>query len=231
MRLTQRTIVNIPVFALTLLFATYGCQTTNNSMTSEQSVSTRKSEPAKVDVENTEPKMISLSQTTPVEKSTVTTEKPSDSDKEHLEKFQKRFGSLLMGHGAAGNDNPQEKESAVDAPGESDTVEDRPFVELEKKLYGNWINMKETESYGFHDDGTVIVTVIGQRDRRQMLNGHYRLVEEGRIKIDFEGDPFAGHMPPSYFKISFSENEFTLTDEPKGVDQPDGPSTKYQRIK
>jgi hypothetical protein len=38
-------------------------------------------------------------------------------------------------------------------------------------------------------------------------------------------------MPARYFKISISADMFTLTDEPKGPDEPDGSSTKYNRLK
>ena len=100
---------------------------------------------------------------------------------------------------------------------------------MERKLYGNWINKKETESYEFHDDGTVLINVIGQRGKSYKLNGNYILVGENRIKIDFRGDSFAGQRPPSYFKITISADMFTLTDEPKGSDEPDGPSTNYNR--
>ncbi len=112
----------------------------------------------------------------------------------------------------------------------SEEIENRLFIELERKLYGNWTNKKETESYEFHDDGTVLISVIGERDKSFKLNGNYILVGKDRIKIDFRGDSFAGHMPPRYFKISISEDKFTLTDEPKGPDAPDGPSTNYNRM-
>jgi hypothetical protein len=40
----------------------------------------------------------------------------------------------------------------------------------------------------------------------------------------------ASQMPPRYFKLSISENAFSLTDEPKKKGGPDGPTTKYNRV-
>lgn len=235
MQITQRTMLCKSFFAMVLLFAVYGCQTTNNKVTPEQPVSTVKSEPVQVDVENAENTAAGLSQTTPAEKEvegTVAAEKTSDSEKERMENFHKRFGSFLGGHGVGSMNVPAvAKESAEDATVTPDAVEDRPFVMLEKKLYGRWINIKETESYDFHDDGTVTIVVIDKRrDRSQKLDGLYKLVEEGRIKIGFKEGPFANAMPARHFKISISENEFALTDEPKGPDGPDGPTTMYKRV-
>jgi len=48
--------------------------------------------------------------------------------------------------------------------------------------------------------------------------------------IDFRKDSMASKMPPRYFKISISENEFSLTDEPNKKGGPDGPTTKYKRV-
>lgn len=235
MQITQKTMSGKSFFVIILLFAIYGCQTTNNTVTPEQPVSTIKSEPVQADVENAENTEADLSKTAPTEskaKEASATQGPSDLDKEHMEKYQKIFGNLLFGHGGERKSvSADEKEQAEDATVESDAVEDRPFAALEKKLYGNWINIKETESYDFHDDGTVKIVVIDRkRDRSQSLKGRYKLVEEYRIKIDLKGDPFAKKMPPRHFKISISENEFTLTDEPKGPDEPDGPTTRYKRI-
>jgi len=127
--------------------------------------------------------------------------------------------------------NTTSTEKSTENPAaKSDEIKNRPFIELEKKLYGNWINKKETESYEFHDDGTVLINVIGQRGKSYKLNGNYILVGEERIKIDFRGDSFAGQMPARYFKIDISADRFTLTDEPKGPDEPDGPSTNYNRF-
>ncbi len=142
----------------------------------------------------------------------------------------------MMGHGRGPENTPEDrnttttKKSTENLTAKSEEIENRPFIELERKQYGNWTNKKETESNEFHDDGTVLINVIGQRDKSYKLNGNYILVGEERIKIDFRGDSFAGQMPARYFKISISANDFTLTDEPKGPDDPDGPSTTYNRI-
>ena len=110
-------------------------------------------------------------------------------------------------------------------------IENRPYIGIEKKLYGKWINKLETESYDFHDDGTVIIIIEGPREGKTMkLNGNFMIVGADRIKIDFRNDSFASRRPPSYFKVSVSENEFSLTDEPKKKGGPDGPTTKYNRV-
>ena len=101
---------------------------------------------------------------------------------------------------------------------------------MEKQLYGKWINKRETESYDFLDNGTVTIVVSGQSRKMYTLHGHYKIVEADRIKIDFRGDATASQMPPRYFKISISENAFSLTDEPKKKGGPDGPTTKYNRV-
>ncbi|NOR65467.1 MAG: hypothetical protein GQ468_05555 [Candidatus Scalindua sp.] len=109
-------------------------------------------------------------------------------------------------------------------------IENRPYIGIEKKLYGKWINKLETESYDFHDDGTVTIIIEGPRGRTMKLNGNFMIVEADRIKIDFRGDSMASKMPPRYFKLSISENAFSLTDEPKIKGEPDGPTTKYNRV-
>jgi len=109
-------------------------------------------------------------------------------------------------------------------------TEKRPYIEMEKQLYGRWINKLETESYDFHGDGTVVIVIEGPRERTMKLTGNFMIVEADRIKIDFRNDTFASRRPPSYFKVSISENEFSLTDEPKKKGGPDGPTTKYNRV-
>lgn len=233
MKVIQNFILRHSFFALLVLFAVYGCKTTdNNTIIPEPSVSNLKSESEQVDKKNTGR---STPQASPVKMETTTTEesvykvtgKSNNIDEESLAAVKKSMigkWSDLLGHGGMPG-SPSEEEAAT-----TGKIEQRPFIELEKKLYGKWINIKETESYEFHDDGTVIIIVTGQRGMSQKLKGNYKLVEEGRIKIDFRGDFFASRMPPSHFKISISANEFTLTDEPKGPDEPFGAETKYNRI-
>ena len=219
-------------FALLLLFAVYGCKTTDNTIIPEPSVSNLKSEPEQADKKNTGH---NTPQTSPVKMETTTTDESvykvtGKSDKINEEPLAAAKKSMigkwsnLLGHGGMPG-SPTEEEAAT-----AGKIEQRPFIELEKKLYGKWINIKETESYEFHDDGTVVIIVTGQRGMSQKLKGNYKLVEEGRIKIDFKGDFFASRMPPRHFKISISANEFTLTDEPEGLDEPFGAATKYNRI-
>jgi hypothetical protein len=219
-----------------LLFTIYGCNTTNNTTATKASGSNLKPDITQADSEVPKP---TKPQSSPAEhQEEVTTDKQSELDKRQaMEKLHKRLGSFITGHGGGPEHTPEgksvtsTKKSTENSAAKFEEIENRLFVELERKLYGNWINKKETESYEFHDDGTVLISVIGERGRSYKLNGNYILVGEDRIKIDFRGDSFAGQMPARYFKISISADVFTLTDEPKGPDEPDGPSTKYNRLK
>ncbi len=222
-------------FALILLFTIYGCNTTNNATTQKTSDSNLKPDITQADSEVPKP---AKPQSSPVEhQEEVTTDKQSELDKRQaMEKLHKRLGSFITGHGRGPEHTPEgksvtsTKKSTENSAAKFEEIENRLFVELERKLYGNWINKKETESYEFHDDGTVLINVIGERDRSLKLNGNYILVGEDRIKIDFRGDSFAGQMPARYFKIIISENEFALIDEPKAPGEPDGNIDKYKRV-
>ncbi len=213
-------------FAVFLLFAIYGCQTTDSAVTSGP-------------VEHV------VSQTSTVEKEVSTasaaatdaTGKAVRKETEVMKKFGNNFLGILKGHGgAAPADGSGEKEAvnrdkAVDdLAAKPVNTENRPYIEMEKQLYGKWINKLETESYDFLDDGTVAIVVSGQRGKTHTLHGHYKIVETSRIKIDFRDDSMASQMPPRYFKISISEDTFSLTDEPKKKAGPDGPTTKYNRV-
>ena len=222
-------------FALLLLFTVYGCNTTNNTTATKASGSNLKPDITQADSEVPKP---AKPQSSPAEhhEEAVADKKSGLDKKQAIETLHKRLGSFITGHGRGPEHTPEgksvtsTKKSTENPAAKSEEIGNRLFVELEKKLYGNWTNKKETESYEFHDDGTVLIHVIGERDRSYKLNGNYILVGKDRIKIDFRGDSFAGQMPPRYFKISISEDKFTLTDEPKGPDAPDGPSTNYNRI-
>jgi hypothetical protein len=235
MKIMQIVTLRQSFFALILLFTIYGFNTTNNAIAQKTSDSDLKPDITQADTEAPKP---AIPQSSPAEhQEDAVTDKQSELDKKQdIGKLQKRLGSLLMGHGRAAENALEDKnttstmKSTENLEVKSDEMEDRPFIELEKKLYGMWTNIKETESYEFHDDGTVLINVSGPRDMSYKLNGNYKLVEEERIKIDFRGDRLANQMPPRYFKISISADEFTLTDEPKGPDKPDGSSTKYNRI-
>jgi hypothetical protein len=219
MKIMQSFTLRLSFFALILLFTIYGCNTTNNATATKASDSNLKPDITQADAEE------------------ATTNKQSESDnkREDIEMIHKRLGGFMVGHGRGIENAPEDssttstKKSTENLTAKSEEIENRLFIELERKLYGNWINKKETESYEFHDDGTVLINVIGQRGKSYKLNGNYILVGENRIKIDFRGDSFAGQMPPRYFKITISADMFTLTDEPKGSDEPDGPSTNYNR--
>ncbi len=234
MKNTQRIIIFKFFLALFILLVIYGCQTTNGTNTPESPVSSLKSDKTQTDVEKTEHV---VNKTSIVKKEADQSTKAAELEKEHIEKFQKRLFGMMGGHGGTAqqdanvaNQTENLKQTADDLTVKPSKPENRPFEELEKSLYGNWINYKETESYDFHDDGTVIIVVIGQRSKSYTLNGNYMLVEKERIKFDFKNDSFARQMPPRYYKITISENEFALTDEPKESSGPDGPTTKYKRI-
>ena len=235
MKIMQSFTLRQSFFALILLFTIYGFNTTNNAIAQKTSYSDLKPDITQADAEDGK---LSNPQSSPAEhQKEAATDKQSELDrKQVIEMLQKRLGNLMVGHGGGLGNTPEDKnttstkKSTENLTAKSDEIEDRPFIEMERKLYGKWTNIKETESYEFHDDGTVLINVTGQRGRSYRLNGNYKLVEEERIKIDFRGDRLASQMPPRYFKISISANEFTLTDEPKGPDEPDGSSTKYNRI-
>ena len=236
MKIMQIVTLRQSFFALILLFTIYGFNTTSNAIAQNTSDSDIKPDITQADAEDAKP---GKPQSGPAEhQEEAATDKQSElnNKKQGLEKLHKRLESFIMGHGRGPENTPEDRnttsteKSTEDLTAKSDEIENRPFIELERKLYGNWINKKETESYDFHDDGTVLINVIGQRDKSYKLNGNYKLVGEERIKIDFRGDSFAGQMPARHFKISISANAFTLTDEPKGPGEPDGPSTTYNRI-
>jgi hypothetical protein len=223
-------------FMLVLLIATYGCQTASN-ITSEPDVKNLQSESLQADKESTGGR---APQTSPVKNETTTTEEPSDQvtgkpgeiDKKSLTELQKEMVSRWLGaggHGWAPISKPAEEEAnTAEKPADkvtekSNEIERGPFVDLEKNVVGEWLNLKETESIEFLDDGTIIIT--DREGDRPKLKGNYKFVDKGRLRVDFKGDFYAKLMPPMHFKIFVSENEITLTDEP------DGAATVYKRIK
>ncbi len=225
-------------FAVFLLFAAYGCQTTNNAVTSEPLV-------AELTPDKTESEERIVPQTSTVENeasatsATATDETGTTAGKEAemMEKFGNNFLGRLRGHGAAILTDPSSEKEAIakdkpeaDLAVKSVVAENRPYIEIEKQLYGKWINKLETESYDFHDNGTVTIVTEGPRGNSVKLNGNYQIIEADRIKFDFRDDSVASRRPPSYFKVSVSENAFSLTDEPRKKDGPDGPTTKYNRV-
>jgi hypothetical protein len=226
-------------FAVFLLFAVYGCQTTDSTVTSEPPIVERTSGKAGSDAKYVEH---AVPQTSAVEKETsaasvTATDEASTTDrneKETMEKFGNYFIGRLSGHGGAMVSGEKEAvnqdKPVADLAAKPAVIENRPYIGIEKKLYGKWINKLETESYDFHDDGTVTIIIEGPRGRTMKLNGNFMIVEADRIKIDFRGDSMASKMPPRYFKLSISENAFSLTDEPKIKGEPDGPTTKYNRV-
>jgi hypothetical protein len=217
MKITQRLLYK-SFFAVFLLFAVYGCQTTNNAVTSETPVAPQTS---------TVEKEASAPSTKVTDKTGTTDEKEA----EIMEKFGNNFLGRLQGHGATMlSGSSSEKEAVTKDKLKSVVAENRPYIEIEKQLYGKWINKLETESYDFHDNGTVIIVTEGSRGNTVKLNGNFKIVEADRIIIGIKSDAFSSRRPPSYFKISISENQFSLTDEPKKKGGPDGPTTEYNRV-
>jgi hypothetical protein len=207
-----------------LLFAIYGCQTTNNAVTSETPVVPQTS-------------MVEKEASTASVTATNDTGTKAMEEAAHMKKFGNNFLGRLRGHGAAMLTAPSGMKEAVakdkpeaDLAVKSVVAENRPYIEIEKQLYGKWINKLETESYDFHDNGTVIIVTEGQRENTVKLNGNYKIVKADRIKFDFRNDSIASRRPPSYFKVSVSENAFSLTDEPRKKGGPDGPTTVYNRL-
>jgi len=235
MKVTQRLLYK-SFFAVLLLFAVYGCQTTNNAVTSEPPVAGLTSDKTE-SVEHIAPQtntVVKEAFATATEGTGTTVGKET----EIMEKFGNYLIGRLSGHGGGAMplDAAAEKEAVVQDKQVTDLAvkpagtEKRPYIEIEKQLYGRWINKLETESYDFHGDGTVIIVISGPRGNTMKLNGNFVIVEADRIKIDFRNDTFASRRPPSYFKVSISENEFSLTDEPSKKGEPDGPTTKYNRV-
>ena len=238
MKVTQRLLYR-SFFAVLLLFAVYGCQTTNNAVTSEPPVAELTSDKTE-SVEHIAPQTNTVVKEASATSATATEETGTTAGKE--KEIMERFGNYLIGRlsghggGAMPSDAAAEKEAVVQDKQVTDLAvkpagtEKRPYIEMEKQLYGRWTNKLETESYDFHGDGTVIIVVAGPRGKTMKLTGNFMIVEADRIKIDFRNDTFASRRPPSYFKVSVSENSFSLTDEPKKKGGPDGPTTKYNRV-
>lgn len=240
MKATQRLLYK-SFFAVFLLFAVYGCQTTNSTVASEPPVAELTSDKTESDAEYAEhiaPQTSTVDKETSATSVTATDDTGTKAMEEtaHMKKFENNFLGLLKGHGGAESDVSDMKEvvnsdkTVSDSDAKPVTTENRPYIEMEKQLYGKWSNKIETESYDFHDDGTVIIVVSGPRGKTHTLKGNYKILETDRIKIDFRDDSFARHRPPSYFKIFISENQFSLTDEPKKKGEPDGATTKYNRM-
>jgi hypothetical protein len=210
---------------LVLLIATYGCQIANNTIAPESSVANLQSDSSQVAAEHRVP------QTSPAEKETTTTEKSTNKVTGKPEEIEKRSSAGLqknlfarwsnLGHGGMIQSSSAAEETTT--TGKSAEAEKESFIELEKNVIGKWMNLKETESLEFLDDGTIVI--IDKRGINPKLKGNYKFVDEGRLMVDIIGGLYAKAIPLMSFKISISENEITLTDEP------DGAATIYKRIK
>ncbi len=202
---------------LVLLIVTSGCQTADNIITPEPSVANLQSNKEAVTTEKSIDK--------------VTGE--SDIEKRSSAELQKNMISRwsgLLGHGglpqsSSGEEKttPKTEKSADKVTGKPEEKEKGSFIELEKNVVGKWLNLKETESIEFFDDGNIVI--VDKRGTNPKSRGNYKFVDEGRLRVVFRGDIYAKLIPPMSFKISISENEITLTDEP------DGAATTYKRIK
>jgi hypothetical protein len=217
-----------------LLIATYGCQTVNNTITPESSVANLQSDSSQVATERRTP------QTSPAEKETTTTEKSADKVTGKSEEIEKRSSTGLqknllarwsnLGHGgmiqssSAAEETTTTEKPADKVTGKSAEAEKESFVELEGNVIGKWMNFKETESLEFLDDGTIVI--IDKRGVNPTLKGNYKFVDKDHLKVySFGKGLYSKFLPPMSFKISISENEITLTDEP------DGAATIYKRTK
>jgi hypothetical protein len=193
---------------LVLLIATCGCQTVNTTTTPESSV-------ANLQLNN---------ESTTMEKSTnKVTGKSEEIEKRSSAGLQKNLLTRWsnLGHGGMiQSGSAAEKTTTTEKSAEA---EKGSFVELEKNVIGKWMNLKETESLEFLDDGTIVI--IDKRGLNPKLKGNYKFVDEGRLMVAIIGGLYAKSIPLMSFKISISENEITLTDEP------DGAATTYKRIK
>jgi hypothetical protein len=218
MNIIQR-ITLYPFFLmLVLLIAICGCHTANNTIMPESSQVATKHR---------------VSQTSLAEKETTTTEKPTNKvtgKPEEIEKIssvemQKNLlakWSNMMGHGGVSQSSSAAEETTT--TGKSAEAEKESFIELEGNVIGKWMNLKETESLEFLDDGTIVI--IDKRGVNPPLKGNYKFVDKDRLKVYQYGKGlYSKLLPPMSFKISISENEITLTDEP------DGAATTYKRIK
>ena len=212
-RITQYQFFLMPV----LLIATFGCQTANNTIMPESSQVATKHR---------------VSQTSLAEKETTTTEKPTNKVTGKPEEIEKISSvemqkillakwSNMMGHGGVSQSSSAAEETTT--TGKSAEAEKGPFAELEKNVVGKWLNLKETESLEFLDDRTMVI--VDKRGLNPKLKGNYKFVDESRLMVDIIGGLYAKSIPLMSFKISISENEITLTDEP------DGAATTYKRIK
>ncbi|MDP6923866.1 MAG: hypothetical protein R2568_02285 [Candidatus Scalindua sp.] len=237
MKVTQRLLYK-SFFAVFLLFAVYGCQTTNNAVTSEPPVADFESDKAESG-EHIDSQASTVEKDASATSATATDEAGTTAGNEAkiMEKFGNNFLGRLQGHGGSMLTGASSEKEAVakdkpeaDLAVKSVVAENRPYIEIERQLYGKWINKLETESYDFHDNGTVLIVTEGSRGTTMKLNGNYKIVEADRIKFDFRNDSVASRRPPSYFKVSVSESEFSLTDEPREKDGLVGPTTKYNRV-
>ncbi|MFQ5964536.1 MAG: hypothetical protein ACE5KZ_09655 [Candidatus Scalinduaceae bacterium] len=232
----QRVVLYLFSYMLILLLAASGCQTTHNTNIPEPSVAELQSKPPLDDTQNTGH---NLPQTRPVEKETTrkksadkVTGNYNETKKRSLAELEKSMigrWSNLMGHGGLPRNSSAEKEttttekSADKVTGNSDEIENESFVELKKNVIGKWMNLKETESLEFFDDGTILIG--NEAGSHQIVRGYYKFVDNNRLKVNFGKGFYGKLLKPMSFKIYISENEITLTDEP------DGAATTYKRMK
>ena len=90
-------------------------------------------------------------------------------------------------------------------------------------LIGKWQNLKETEKLEFFDDGSILINSKGGAITK--MKGNYKLVDGKRLRVRFGDNFYSRLIPPMSFRVSASENEITLIDEPGGT------PTTYKRIK
>ena len=83
-----------------------------------------------------------------IKRETSNKQSESDNKREDTEMIHKRLGGFMVGHGRGIENAPEDssttstKKSTENLTAKSEEIENRLFIELERKLYGNWINKK-----------------------------------------------------------------------------------------
>ncbi len=219
-------------FLMVLVFSLFGCQTTSNTVTPESSVSNEQSAPAQTETETGGnvaadtirkggEKVVTEKSISEVQKRPIETKKLSQEEFEK-ELFQKWSG--FLGHGGVTRVNSAEETAKENTKEKVNTAseagETKSFPELEKKVVGKWLNEKETESMEFFANKNIIINELGSP---QVIRGIFRFTEKERLTVIFD-EGFL-KVPSMSFKITLSENEFTLIGEKDNV------PTTYKRVK
>ncbi len=88
---------------------------------------------------------------------------------------------------------------------------------VEDAILGKWSEIGGTEKMEFFEDGTITVA-----DGRMYMGGHYTLVDQDRIRVDFDG--LGELVGPLVVRVSISGDELTWI-------MPDGEVSRYKKAK